>query len=110
MRVFLTGATGFVGSHLLQRLLNENHTVRALVRDIQRASSIKNDKVEFIQGDVTQGTGLDAGMKDCDAVIHLVGIIIESPSATFETIHHIGTRNVAEAAKRNQVSRFIQMS
>ena len=110
MKVFLTGATGFVGSHLLQRLVNENHTVRALVRNIQSASSINSNNVELVQGDVTQGTGLDAGMKDCDAVIHLVGIIIESRGATFETVHHIGTRNVVEAAKRTQVSRFIQMS
>src|SRR5437588_8095982 len=110
MKVFRTGATGFVGSHLLRRLVNENHTVRALVRNIQSASSIKNDKVELIDGDVTQGTGLDAGMKDCDAIIHLVGIIMETRGATFEKIHHIGTRNVVEAAWRNQVSRFVQMS
>ena len=110
MKVFLTGATGFVGSHLLQRLVHEHHTVRALVRDLQQASSIRDSKVEFIQGEVTQGAGLDAGMRDCDAVIHLVGIIIESRGASFEAIHHIGTRNVVEAAKRNRISRFIQVS
>src|SRR5438270_13106392 len=91
MKVFLTGATGFVGGHLLQRLVNENHTVRALVRNIQSASSINSNNVELVQGDVTQGSGLDAGMKDCDAVIHLVGIIIESRGATFATVQHIGT-------------------
>ena len=49
-------------------------------------------------------------MKNCDAVIHLVGIIVETGKATFERVHHQGTRNVVEAGKRNKISRFIQMS
>jgi NADH dehydrogenase len=43
-------------------------------------------------------------------VIHLVGIIVETPDSTFERVHHLGTRNVVEAAKRNNVRRFVQMS
>jgi NADH dehydrogenase len=49
-------------------------------------------------------------MKGCDAVIHLVGIIVEKGDATFERVHHLGTRNVVEAAKRNNIGRFVQMS
>jgi NADH dehydrogenase len=66
--------------------------------------------LEWAQGDVIEGTGLDAGIAGCDAVIHLVGIIVEEGNATFERVHHLGTRNVVEAAKRNRITRFVQMS
>ncbi|HEY2389697.1 MAG TPA: complex I NDUFA9 subunit family protein [Candidatus Angelobacter sp.] len=110
MKVFLTGATGFVGKNMLRRLLAESHSVRALVRDPQKANIPAQEKVELVAGDVVEGTGLDQGMQGCDAVIHLVGIIIETGKNTFDHVHHIGTRNVVEAAKRTGIKRFIQMS
>jgi uncharacterized protein YbjT (DUF2867 family) len=110
MKVFLTGATGFVGKHMLKRLLDEGHRVRALVRDPGQAAAAVRDNVEFLAGDVVSGSGLDAAMAGCDAVIHLVGIIAEKGANTFEAVHHLGTRNVVEAAKRAGVRRFIHMS
>jgi len=110
MRVLLTGATGFVGRNMLKRLLAEGHTVRALLRGPQAARTLAQDRVELVAGDVVEGTGLDQGMQGCDAVIHLVGIIVEKAKNTFESVHHVGTRNVVEAAKRSGIRRFIQMS
>lgn len=110
MKVFLTGATGFVGKNMLGRLLAEGHGVRALAREPQKASSPGNAKAELVAGDVVNGTGLTEGMRGCDAVIHLVGIIMEKGINTFERVHHLGTRNVVEAAKRTGIKRFIQMS
>jgi uncharacterized protein YbjT (DUF2867 family) len=110
MKVFLTGATGFVGRHMLKRLLAEGHGVRALVREPRKVGELSQTGVELVPGDVTEGTGLDQGMQGCHAVIHLVGIIAEKGKNTFERVHHIGTRNVVEAAKRAGVGRFIQMS
>jgi uncharacterized protein YbjT (DUF2867 family) len=115
MKVFLTGATGFVGSHMLRRLLDEGHSVRALVRDPERAAksttlSTTRRQVEFLPGDIVSGAGLDAAIAGCDAVIHLVGIIAEKGANTFAAVHHGGTRNVVEAAKRAGVRRFVHMS
>jgi uncharacterized protein YbjT (DUF2867 family) len=110
MKVFLTGATGFVGKHMLERLLAEGHAVRALVREPQKASSSGLGKAELVAGDVVDGTGLTEAMQGCDAVIHLVGIIVEKGTNTFERVHHLGTRNVVQAAKRTGIKRFIQMS
>lgn len=110
MQVFLTGATGFVGRHLLKRLVADGHSVRALVRFPPKTRSSDSDRIEFVYGDVVNGSGLDDGMKGCDAVIHLVGIIVETGKATFERVHHLGTRNVVDAARRNRISHFIQMS
>lgn len=110
MRVFLTGATGFVGGHVLKRLVAEGHSVKALVRDPARAKLATSNQIGLVPGDIAEGSGLDEGTRDCDAVVHLVGIIAETGKATFERIHHIGTRNVVEAAKRNGISRYVQMS
>jgi NADH dehydrogenase len=110
MKVFLTGATGFVGRNMLKRLLADGHSVRALVRNPQKDKALAQEKVELVAGDVAEGAGLDQGMQGCDAVIHLVGIIVEKGKNTFERVHHIGTRNVVEAARRMGVKRFVQMS
>jgi NADH dehydrogenase len=110
MKVFLTGATGFVGRYMLKRLLAEGHSVRALVREPQKAGELSQGEVDLVPGDVVEGTGLEQGMQGCDAVIHLVGIIVEKGRNTFERVHHFGTRNVVEAAKRAGIRRFIQMS
>jgi len=119
MKVFLTGATGFVGKHMLTRLLQEGHSVRALVRPgpggVNRATGVAEPgvdttRVEFVAGDVVTGAGLDEGIQGCDAVIHLVGIIMEKGANTFEAVHHKGTRNVVEAGKRANIKRFVQMS
>jgi uncharacterized protein YbjT (DUF2867 family) len=110
MKVFLTGATGFVGRNMLQRLLSEGHTVRALVHDPQKSNQLAQTGAELVAGDVVEGTGLAEGLRGCDAAIHLVGIIVEKGRNTFAAVHHIGTRNVVEATKLSGVKRFIQMS
>jgi uncharacterized protein YbjT (DUF2867 family) len=110
MKVFLTGPTGFVGKYMLERLLAEGHAVRALVRDPQKAGLSEHGKAELVPGDVVEGTGVGEGMQGCDAVIHLVGIIVEKGTNTFERVHHLGTRNVVKAAKRTGIKRFVQMS
>src|SRR5689334_15442132 len=110
MKVFLTGATGFVGRNMLRRLLAEGHSVRALVREPEKANALKEERVELTAGDVAEGAGLDQGMQGCDAAIHLVGIIVEKGKNTFERVHHIGTRNMVEAAKRVGLKRLVHMS
>lgn len=119
MKVFLTGATGFVGKHMLEQLLVDGYAVRAALRGLpgQKARVVghsqhvgRKDDFQWVHGDIVEGTRLDEGMQGCDAVIHLVGIIIEKGTNTFERVHHLGTRNVVEAAKRTGIKRFIQMS
>lgn len=109
-RVFLTGGSGFVGSAILAELLARGHGVNALVH---RGKLLTSDpRVREIQGDLFDSTILDQGMEGCAAVIHLVGIIMERPSRgmTFERMHIEATRRVVDAAKRNNVARYIHMS
>lgn len=112
MRVFLTGATGYVGSYILRALLEQGHHPRCLVRDSVSDLAVQDDAIEPVRGDVTEPASLTGLMDGCDAVIHLVGIIKERPRAgvTFERLHVDGTRHVARAARDAGIRRFIHMS
>ena len=111
-RVFVTGATGFVGHALLQRLCAGGHVVRCLVRRGSETALRGQGAIERIEGDVLTRRGLEEGMAGCDAVIHLVGIIREQPGAgvTFERVHVEGTLNVLQAATAVSVRRYLHMS
>ena len=110
MTVLLTGATGYVGSYVLDALLKRGHAVRALARDRADQLAIR-DGVTVVRGDVTRPETLN-GFSGVDAVVHLVGIIDEEPGkgVTFERIHVDGTINVLEAARAAGVTRFVHMS
>ncbi|HSM84717.1 MAG TPA: complex I NDUFA9 subunit family protein [Candidatus Limnocylindrales bacterium] len=116
MTICLTGGTGFVGRNMVRRLVAEGHAVRALARNVPpegfgRIQAARNEgSIEWVSGDVVSGAGLDDAMQGCDAVIHLVGIIVEKGTNTFERVHHLGTRNVVEAARRAGIKRLVHMS
>jgi len=112
LKVFLTGATGFVGHEIVRQLLKEGHALRCLVRPGSEKKLPHREKIEIHHGDATQPETLAGGLAGCDAVVHLVGIIREFPQKgiTFRRLHVEATANVVEAAKRAGVTRYIQMS
>ncbi len=112
MKVFLTGASGFVGGYVLGELLRAGHTVRCLVRKRGLDVDGEDREVEEFEGDITKPDSLNGAADGCDAVIHLVGIVDEKPSrgVTFEAVHHKGARAVIDEASRANVGRFILMS
>ena len=109
MKIFLTGATGFVGSHLLRRLLRDGYEVQALVRCRGALADAGSGGLKEIEGDILS-RNLAPAVAGCDAVVNLVGIIYEQGHQTFEAIHHQATRNLVEAARQVGVGRFVQMS
>jgi NADH dehydrogenase len=112
MRVLLTGATGYVGSYVLRELLRQNHMPRCLLHGPASDLAVQDDALEVATGDVTDPGSLDGAFADCDAVIHLVGIIEEVPSRgiTFKRLHVDGTRHVVTAAREAGINRFVHMS
>lgn len=109
--VFLTGGTGFVGGHVARRLVERGHRLRALVRRSEDAERLAELGAELVEGDITRRESLGDSLDECDAVVHLVGIIREKPpKITFERVHVEGTRNVVEAAYRSGVRKFVHMS
>lgn len=108
--VFVTGATGFVGTHVRDLLLQRGYRVRALVR--RTGSLPAADGLEEAPGDITNPASLAPALQNCHAVIHLVGIIEEKPSRgiTFDRIHHQGAVNVINAARDAGIARYVHMS
>ncbi|MCL0057825.1 complex I NDUFA9 subunit family protein [Dehalococcoidales bacterium] len=103
--ILVTGGTGFVGSHLVPRLVEIGERVRCLVR-----SRAKLQGVELRLGDVTNLSSLEQAMPGVETVIHLVSVIRESKDATFDRINVQGTKNVVQAAQKSGVKQFIHMS
>src|SRR5215470_10858318 len=99
-RIFVTGATGFVGRSVIHALRAEGYGVRCLVRRGSEGDLRGQEAIERVEGDVLARETLERGMAGCDTVIHLVGIIREQPASlsTFERIHTRGVINVLDAA------------
>jgi len=112
MRVFVTGGTGFVGREIIRQLVAADHRVVALVRPGSEQKLASDPKITFHPGDVLQPSTLQGGIKGCEAVIHLVGIIREFPGKkiTFRRLHVEATRNVVKAALSQGCHRYLQMS
>jgi NADH dehydrogenase len=109
MPVLVTGATGFIGPHVVHALRSRDVGVRALVRDPARAGRLAAWGVELVRGDVTDPTSLRAAAAGTDAVIHLVAIIVGRP-ADFERVMAQGTRDLVAAATEAGVGRFVLAS
>ncbi|MBI2301856.1 MAG: complex I NDUFA9 subunit family protein [Armatimonadetes bacterium] len=108
--ILLTGASGFIGGHLLHRLLRDKQPVRALVRGGAATRFIRERDLEVAEGDVTRPAGLPAALRGVDCVVHLVGLIKEPPGVTFESVVAEGTCSLVNAAVEAGVRRFVYLS
>jgi len=113
MKIFITGATGFVGQEIVRQFCQAGHSMCLLVRTRSRAQLEEIRKcagADVSDGNILDARSLEGLLNGCDAVIHLAGIISELGESTFENIHVRGTRNVVEAAQQQGVKRFVHMS
>jgi len=108
--ILVTGATGFVGSHLIQRLRKENLPVRALVRDPHKAAQLADLGAEVVQGDIADTASLEKATAGVEHVVHLVALIQETAGATFQSVHVDGTRNILDASRKANVRHFLFQS
>jgi NADH dehydrogenase len=110
MKVLVTGATGFVGHEVVAALRRGGHAVTALVREPARAADLAEAGVRLVTGDVLEPSTLERAVVGQDAVVHLVGVIVEPKSLTFDDLHRQATENVLAAAKAGGVPRYLHMS
>ena len=116
MKILVTGATGFIGSHLVERLLSCGYDVRVLVRpNIQRRNApswlFKSD-VEVLNGDVTKPSTMDIAVKGADIVFHLAAMLGNRPNADRLCFHvnKFGTQVVVESSAEAGVRRIVHLS
>ncbi len=110
--ILITGASGYVGSHLTRRLVEMGRPVRALVRSLERAekeSRLQGLPVERVEGDVTRPETLHNIFEGVAAIFHTVAIAIEKGGRTYEQVNTQGTINIVDAAKAAGVRRFINL-
>jgi NADH dehydrogenase len=111
--IVVTGASGYIGSHITRRLAEMGKPVRAMVYNRQRAEAegrLQGLGVEWVQGDVTRPETLAPVMQGAEAVIHTVAVAIEKGGRTYETFNYQGTVNVVDTAKAAGVRRFLNLS
>jgi len=109
-RILVTGATGFIGGRLVERLVSEyGADVRALVRNFARAPRIARFAVRMLPGEVTQPESIDRAIEGCEIVFHCAYGNAGSPSQQ-RAVTVEGTQNVLEAALKHKVRRILHVS
>jgi acetylornithine/succinyldiaminopimelate/putrescine aminotransferase/nucleoside-diphosphate-sugar epimerase len=107
----VTGATGFIGSHLAERLLAEGHQVRCLVRSTSDTSRLEQLEVELAVGALEDAASLARAANGCDYVFHCGAMVTDwGTTEEIERINVEGTRNLLEASARASVRRFVHVS
>jgi len=104
--VALTGATGFLGGHVLQALIEAGYIVRALTRQEQPSQA----NVTWIKGSLSDPASLAALAKQADCMIHLAGLTKAKNRSTFFAVNRDGTDRVLKAAADANVKRFLLIS
>jgi dihydroflavonol-4-reductase len=112
MKAFVTGATGFVGSHVARVLAEQGADLRLLVRSTSDTKNIEDLKADRVIGDLRHPDSLEKGMAGCDVLFHVAAdyrLWVHDPEQMYRS-NVEGTRAVLEAARKNGVRRVVYTS
>jgi len=110
MKAFVTGGTGFAGSHLIDSLLSKGHEVTALARSRSRAVRLIEAGVQIVDGDLDDKQALLKATEGQDVVFHVAGLVAARNEQEYMRVNRDGTRHVVDAARATGVSRAILVS
>ncbi|MCP4766454.1 MAG: NAD-dependent epimerase/dehydratase family protein [Gammaproteobacteria bacterium] len=112
-KALVTGASGFLGRHLIEELLRLNVSLRALVRDPDRSPWLTALPVEVVKGDITDPDSLTEAVKNVDTVFHLAAVQKPAhlPWKTYSLVNAQGTANLIHACRsQGQIQQFVHAS
>ena len=112
MRIFLTGATGFVGAHVARHLADQGAELRLLVRKTSNLSNIEGIPAETVVGDLMVPEGLRVGIRGSDAVMHVAAdyrLWVRDPKAMYAA-NVEGTRELLRIAREENILRCVYTS
>jgi nucleoside-diphosphate-sugar epimerase len=112
MKTLVTGATGFIGSHLVEKLLRNGHSVACLVRKTSNLQWIEGLNIRLIYGDCSVKESLFNAVADFDYIFHLAGLTKAANERDFFSANALGTENLVSAVieKNPAIKRFVYLS
>lgn len=113
MEILVTGASGFIGSHLVESLVKEKKEVRCFIRPCSDVSFLKNFNVKLVHGDLKDLNSLKKATKDVELIYHLAAVAKTYqglPVDEYKKVNVMGTRNLMEAARLNDVKEIVYCS
>lgn len=112
MKTFITGATGFIGTHVAERLAKTEHKMYCLVRKTSNVNRLQELGATLFAGDVTDKASVLEGVRGCDWAINLANIYSfwEPHKRLYTTVNVEGTRNVMECALETGISKVVHVS
>ncbi|MEZ0486641.1 NAD-dependent epimerase/dehydratase family protein [Fibrella aquatica] len=107
--ILVTGANGFLGSHIAHELVTRGYVVRALVRPFSFRATLSGLPIEFIEGDISNPTDLLAATEGCTGVIHAAALAQVNPARNESVwqVNKVGTENVLQAAQQHGIRRLV---
>ena len=118
MKAYVTGGTGFIGSHLVEQLVDQGYHVTCLIRKtsnlrwLDHLLTAKSPQVELVIGDLDDSDVLAQQVRDADLVFHLAGLTKAPDAATYDRVNAEGTEHLIKTCLRAQASldRFVYCS
>lgn len=114
LKIAVIGATGVLGRHVLPRLVERGHDVRAIVRKPTEVQRLQCMGIDAMLGDILNPDTLEPATRDCEAALHLATAIPKSGQlqdwSMNDRIRREGTQNFIDACQKNSVRRYVQQS
>lgn len=112
MKIFITGATGFIGTHLVDRLLETDHELYCFARKTSQIQGLQETRARIITGDINDKEALVKGMQGCDWLVHLASSFEfwVPDKRVYYKVNVDGLRNVMESALETGIQKVVHIS
>lgn len=110
--VLVTGATGFVGSHLVDHLIDRGRHVRCLVRQTSKLKYLKHPQIDFVYGGLDEQTDWEEAFEEVETVYHVAGVTFARRAQDYFAVNQKGTESILAAAikHRSRIKKFVLIS